>query len=65
MIASVIYSMNGSRLWDKDDKDYGGWEIVLKSPGFDKYMKLYRFKQFRQLMPLIFERQESKTDLWW
>ena len=36
MIASEIYSMNGARLWDNDDKDDGDWETVLKSPGFDK-----------------------------
>ena len=66
IIASAIYSMKGARLWDNDEKDDGEWETVLKSPGFDKYMKLYRFKQFRQLLPLIFEMKELKdTDPWW
>ena len=66
MIGSAIYSMNGVRLWDNDEKDDGEWDTVLKSPGFDKYMKLYRFKLFRQLIPLIFEVKELKdTDPWW
>ena len=67
IIAAAVYSMNGSRLWDNDG---GGkndeWETILQPPGFDKYMKLYRFKQFRQLIPRIFEKEELKdSDPWW
>ena len=53
-------------LWDNDVKYDGKWESVLKAPGFDNYMTLYRFKQFRQLIPLIVEKTGLKnTDPWW
>lgn len=62
IIADVVYSMNGSRLWDNDGwDDNNEWETIVQHHGFDKYMKLYRFENFRQLVPRIFEKEELKT----
>ena len=59
--------MNGSRLWNNNGEGKNKeWETILQPPGFDKYMKLYRFKQFRQLIPRMFEKEDLKdSDPWW
>ena len=67
IIAAAACSMNGSRLWNNNGEGKNKeWETMLQPPGFDKHMKLYRFKQFRQLIPRIFEKEDLKdSDPWW
>jgi len=67
LIAATCYSVVGIKLWNSniDDED-DDWETILECPGFEKYMKLYRFNQFRKFLPLVFENNSLKeVDPWW
>ena len=68
LIAATCYSTSGNKLWNSgsnDDKE-DHWYSILECPGFEKYMKLYRFKQFRKFLPLVFENESIKEeDPWW
>ena len=67
LIAATCYSVIGCKLWNSnvDDED-DDWETILECPGFEKYMKLYRFKQFRKYLPFIFANDSlKKVDPWW
>ena len=47
-------------------EDKEPFESILPSAHFEKYMKLYRFKQFRKYVNLIWEDENLKeTDEWW
>ena len=65
VIGAVVFSVNGARLWDKGDNKERDteWMSMVQPPGYDNYMKLYRFKQFRMIIPKIYEQKElNDTD---
>ena len=67
LIAVTCYSIIGGKFWNSniDDED-DDWETILECPGYEKFMKLYRFKQFRKYLPFIFDNDSLKgVDLWW
>ena len=68
-IGAVVFSMNGNRLWDiKGDSKSRDleWASLVQPPGYNNYMRLYRFKQFRTIIPKIYEQVDLKdTDPWW
>jgi len=56
----------GINLWFSSNEDKEPFESILPSAHFEKYMKLYRFKQFRKYVNLIWEDENLKeTDEWW
>jgi len=67
LIAATCYSVIGSKLWNSIiDDEYDNWETILECPRFEKYIKLYRFKQFRKFLQLVFENDSLKeVDSWW
>ena len=70
MIAAASYEIKGARLWRQGERinetTEDDWDSIVQCPGFDDYMKLYRFKQFRTFFPKIFENKRLKdADLWW
>ena len=68
-IGAVVFSVSGARLWDiKGDTKTRDieWLSLIQAPGYDKYMKLYRFKQFRMIIPKIYVQVDLKdTDPWY
>jgi len=60
--------LQGSSLWDAGTKkgESVGFASILPPAQFDKWMKLYRFKQFRQFIFAIWEDESTKdSDPWW
>jgi hypothetical protein len=43
----------GRSLWEQAEKDNEAWHSITTRTNFSPYMKLYRFKQFRQFIPRI------------
>ena len=63
-IGAVCFSANGSELWKKDNDD--GWVSIEPSADFSQYMPKYRFKEFRQFLPIINEAKTKENfDPWW
>ena len=63
MIAAASYEIKGARLWrqgERNENNEDDWDSFVKCPGFDDYMKLYRFKQFKTYFPKIFENKRLK-----
>ena len=69
LIAASSFKVSGHKLWrqgDKNDTGEDDWASIIDCPGFDDYMKLYRFKQFRTYFPSMFECSNLKgIDPWW
>mmetsp|Transcript_10823 Transcript_10823/g.15631 ORF Transcript_10823/g.15631 Transcript_10823/m.15631 type:complete len:342 (+) Transcript_10823:234-1259(+) len=68
MIGATLYSDQGSGLWDAGSKkgEGVGFDSILPPAQFDRWMKLYRFKQFRQFITAIWEDESTKdSDPWW
>ena len=60
----VLLGMNLWSMGDADDDHF--FTRVVPSAHFEKFMKLYRFKQFRKFVPTMFEDEALKeTDEWW
>ena len=68
-IGAVVFSVSGARLWDVKSGSKcpdSEWLSLIPHPGYEKYMKLYRFKQFRMIIPKIYEQVDLKdTDPWY
>ena len=47
LIAAAGFGDNGKELWLGDKKDEFAWESIVPKVMFDKFMPLYRFKEFR------------------
>ena len=48
LIAAAGFGDNGKELWLGDKKDESSaWESIVPKVMFDKFMPLYRFKEFR------------------
>ena len=68
-IGAVVFSASGARLWDikgdtkQCDKE---WASIVQPPGYNDHIRLYRFKQFRMIIPKIYEQHYlADTDPWW
>ena len=65
LIGSVCYAQKGSALWN-DGRSFKNWETIEPAADFDKYMKAYRFKEFRRFLPVIYENPLTQhIDPWW
>ena len=47
LIAAAGFGNNGKELWPGDKKDKSAWKNIVLKVMFDKFMPLYRFKEFR------------------
>ena len=47
IIAAAGFGNNGKELWLGDKKNESTWESIVPKVMFDKFMSLYRFKEFR------------------
>ena len=64
LIGAVCFSANGNQLWKKDIEN--DWVTIEPTAEFYKYMAKYRFKEFRQFLPVINEdKSKELTDPWW
>ena len=63
-IAASQYSKQGTRLWKSgNDKKLEGFSETVD---FSDYMKEWRFKQLRQLIPeVMFDHSKKEEDDWW
>ena len=67
LIGASCYCQSGSMLFN-DSKDSGDntWDTIIPNAHFNRYMKLYRFKEFRHFLPKVFELPlEKDHDPWW
>ena len=59
-IAAAAYWCGGEALWETKN------EGLLHSPSMGQYMKHYRFKQIKALIPMMFADESKRTtDPWW
>ena len=66
MIGSVCFSASGNQLWKKPSQDSEDFITVEPKAEFYKWMSGFRFKEFRQFLPSIYEDPTKKdTDPWW
>ncbi len=72
IIAAAGYNCRGCELWASDDpdisvcKDVKSWRSIIQSPIFGKFMGENRFKEYRKLIPSIWEDKDAKeSDTWW
>ena len=70
LIGAADCAEKGENLWfTKSNKKWKKhWVSISPCADFGRYMKLYRFKQFRQFIPKIFEgrqQQGNQKDPWW
>jgi hypothetical protein len=71
LIAAAEYGQRGASLWkegdQKDSHEKEEWESMVPHPSFEKFMKLYRFKEFRHFLPLAYasEALREANDPWW
>jgi len=67
LIAAAGFGDNGKELWLGDKKDEFAWESIVPKVMFDKFMPIYRFKEFRQFVPCMYEdgQANEEEDLWW
>ena len=62
MLSAHCYGDGGSSLWSKSDEGDG----ILSTPNMDKYMKEWRFKEIKKLIPMIYADPGRKdSDPWW
>ena len=47
LIAAAGFGNSGKELWLGDKKDESAWESIVPKVMFDKFIPLYRFKEFR------------------
>ena len=67
LIGASCFCQSGSVLFsnNKDSQDIM-WDIIIHKARFDRYMKLYHFKEFRLFLPKVFELpMEKDHDPWW
>jgi len=72
LIAAAGYDWRGCELWASDDpdipvcEDVKSWRSIIQSPNFGKFMGENRFKEYRKLIPSIWEDKDAKeSDPWW
>lgn len=66
IIGAACYCQSGSVLFSNGKDKEDSWDSIMMNARFDRYMKLYRFKEFRYYLPKVFELpMEKETDPWW
>jgi hypothetical protein len=72
MIAAAGFNCRGCELWAKPsdenqiDSDPKSWSSIIPSPDFGKYMGENRFKEYRKVIPKIWDNKDAKdSDPWW
>ena len=66
MVGAACHAAKGKALWRKKAESNNDWETIEPTADFQQYMKEYRFKEFRQFLPCLYEEPEmSETDVWW
>ena len=67
LIGASCFCQSGSMLFGGSQKESDElWDTVVQKAKFDRYMKLYRFKEFRFFLPKMFEQPlEKDYDPWW
>ena len=71
LIGASVYSAQGVKLWNEDEYRRGrnGKRVrrgLSKRVNFGDYMKLWRFKQIKDIIPMIMEDKELEDiDDWW
>ena len=49
-----------------EKKPESDWQSIMPHPNFDRFILEYRFQQFRDFFPFIFQDPSVKdTDPWW
>jgi len=70
-IAAAGFNCRGAELWSKDNIETPGadpktWPTIMRSPNFGQYLGENRYKEFRKLIPRIWENPWVKeSDPWW
>ena len=66
-IGAVCFTANGSALFKGDDNNVqDNWITIEPNAYFNRWMAEYRFKEFRQFIPTIYEDVSRKqNDPWW
>jgi len=60
--------VKGTSLWQNSNgkKNDIDWQSIMPHPNFDRFILEYRFRQFRDYFPVIFQDNSVKdTDPWW
>ena len=72
IIAAAGFNCRGCELWAVDNPelavtlDVKTWRSIIQSPNFGKYMGENRFKEYRKMIPAIWENpMVTETDPWW
>ena len=72
MIAAAGFNCRGCELWAKPseenpfDSDPKNWSSIIPSPDFGKYMGENWFKEYRKVIPTIWQDKNIKeSDPWW
>jgi len=65
MIGTSCYCQSGSVLFDDSKENEDEWDTIMQKVNFSKYMKLYRFKEFRHYLPRIWEKPATKDQDPW
>ena len=70
IVGAADCSDKGEVLWVAHSKgkkeEERHWSTICEKTDFGKYMRLYRFKQFRTFFPKIWEEEQHRcTDPWW
>ena len=56
IIGAACYSQSGAALFTAGKEEDDTWDSISPKARFERYMKLYRFKEFRHFYPKIFEQ---------
>ena len=71
-MAAAGFNCRGCELWAKENTalpasaDPKTWRSIIKSPDFGQYLGENRFKEYRKLIPRIWENKDVKeSDPWW
>jgi hypothetical protein len=71
LIAAAEYGQRGASLGkdgdQKESHEKEEWQSMVPRPSFDRFVKLYRFKEFRHFLPFAYasESLQKMNDPWW
>ena len=55
MIGSTVFAQSGQNLWNSNETQNKVRKKLSSNADFGKYMKLWRFKELRSVIPKIME----------